>query len=118
MLLEGHAQLTLALSQRSVTSESPLLLLILTTMPGLLWLQEPYYYAWTNHLRVGCYAATAFVALMNAIMVWPDNRADPGRAWLITLLALTILPAALLIGIALSWARLRLSVNRALHAFR
>jgi hypothetical protein len=61
---------------------------------------------------------TAFVALMLAITTWPEDRLNRKRRIFMTTLALSIMPAAAVVGALASYLRLRLSVGPARKAFR
>jgi hypothetical protein len=94
--------------------------------------QQPYYFEWMNHIRAGLYAMTAFVALMLTINCWSeqdlqtnsiltaDQKAaqSAARARLLSDLAMNLLPAALGLGLVVSWLRLKIATKRALDKFR
>jgi hypothetical protein len=85
-----------------------------------------------NHIRTGLYAMTAFVALMLNINWWMESALQAAawlsaeqkvaqsaaRARLLSDLAMELLPAALAVGVLVSWLRLSIAVKRALAKFR
>ncbi|WIA17635.1 hypothetical protein OEZ85_014441 [Tetradesmus obliquus] len=93
---------------------------------------QPYYFQWMNHIRCGLYAMTAFVALMLSINAWWEqalqmNNSVPGeqkgarsiaRAQVLSQLVLPLLPAAVAVGVAVSWLRLNIATRHALDKFR
>lgn len=96
-------------------------------------LQQPYLFAWVNHIRTGLYGMAANTALLLAINLYADAElqasskhvslqhileARAARSEQLTLYALVLLPAALVAGMLLSWLRLRLWVHPVLNRFR
>lgn len=80
---------------------------------------------------MGLYAVTAYLALMLTINAWFEQDLQASsmsateklvvstdRASKITLLGLALMPAALVLGVAVSWLRLSLAVRTALKKFR
>lgn len=84
-----------------------------------------------NHLRTGAYAMAANTALLLTINMYAEVEAQnmglsaadlatvrEARSAQLTLYMLALLPAALVLGTALSWLRLNLWVRPVLKKFR
>jgi hypothetical protein len=76
-------------------------------------------HSWVNHARCGLDACFAWLAIMLAAGVWPEDGLLPASERdALTRVALAALPAAFATGAALSWLRWRWATDLAMRQFR
>jgi len=79
---------------------------------------QPHLNEWVNHIRSGLYCMLFWASIFIAIMKFDHRRDNPGHSeWLTDIMLMGLAPV-LVFGVALSFARLRLSTYNILKTIR